>query len=63
MSPKTREDYRERAVNCERMAAKTKDPQVRQTFLYIASKWHALAADDGRERSGRSTDGKSLSVE
>ena len=63
MSPKTREDFRERAVNCERMAAKTKDPQVRQTFLYIASKWHALAADDDPERSLRSTDGNSLSVQ
>jgi hypothetical protein len=63
MSPKTREDFRERAVNCERIAAKTKDPQIRQTFLCIASKWRALAADDGRERSCRSTDGKSLSVE
>jgi hypothetical protein len=63
MSPKTREDFRERAANCERMAAKTKDPQVRQTFQYIASKWRAFAADDGRERSRRSTDGKSLSVE
>jgi hypothetical protein len=63
MSPKTPEDFRERAANCERMAAKTKDRQVRETFLYIASKWRALAADDERERTRPSTSGKSLSVE
>jgi hypothetical protein len=61
MSPGNPNDFREHAANCERMAAKSKDTQVRQTFLNIASKWRALAAADELPRPF--TNGKALSVE
>jgi hypothetical protein len=45
MSPETPHDFRQHASNCERMAAKTKDPRVRKDFLYVASRWRELAAE------------------
>jgi hypothetical protein len=53
-------NFRERAENCERMAAKSRDPQVRETFLYIASTWRELAA--ANELPHPLTNGKASSV-
>ena len=61
MPPETPKDFRERAANCRLMAAAVKDPKVRETLLYVASRWIALAEDDERQWPLQAQNGKSLS--
>jgi hypothetical protein len=42
------EEFRERAAECERLAAETKNPHYRETLLYVASRWRAIAGEDER---------------
>ena len=52
MTPKTPQDYRDRAAECERLAADMWEPRARETLLYVASRWRAMAnADEARQRS------------
>jgi hypothetical protein len=46
MTPKTPQDFRERAAECERLAEKAIRPEYRETLLYVASRWRALAEED-----------------
>jgi hypothetical protein len=40
-------DYRERAEACERLSETVLSPEARETMLFLASRWRALAdADD-----------------
>ena len=43
---KTRAECLERAKECERMAAASRSDTVRETMLYLASRWRMLADDD-----------------
>ena len=43
--PKTPQYLRERAEACERLAA-TATPETRETMLYLAARWGALADED-----------------
>jgi len=40
------EYYRERAAECERLAAQSTSPENRELLLYMAMRWRALAGDD-----------------
>ena len=40
--------FRERAAECERLAAECVDPRARETLRYVASRWRALADEDER---------------
>jgi hypothetical protein len=41
--PPRPEFYRERAAECERLAAQAAKAETRETMLYLAMRWHALA--------------------
>ena len=43
---RTPQDYRERADECERLAADAVMPATRETMLYLAARWRSLAAED-----------------
>jgi hypothetical protein len=45
--------FRERAAECERLAAETKNPHDRETLLYVASRWRAMADEDERRLQPR----------
>ena len=40
--------FRERAAECERLANITKNPDYRETLLYVAMRWRAMADEDER---------------
>jgi hypothetical protein len=40
--------FRERAAECEQLANITKNPDYRDTLLYIAARWRAFADEDER---------------
>jgi len=40
------EYYRERAAECERLAAQATSPENRELLLYMAMRWQALAGHD-----------------
>src|SRR5690242_15641212 len=40
------EDFRQRAVECERVAETTISPYVREMMSYVASRWRAIADED-----------------
>ena len=46
MTPKTPQDFLDRADECERLAEISKNPEARETLLYVASRWRALAEQD-----------------
>jgi uncharacterized protein YeaC (DUF1315 family) len=46
---KTPEYYLERAVECERLADSALSAETRETMLYMAMPWQALAAEHGPE--------------
>lgn len=46
MTPRTPQDFRERAAECERLAELASRPETRETLLYVASRWLALAEED-----------------
>jgi hypothetical protein len=49
MAPRNEARYcRERAIECERIAATFRSPDYRQTLLYVASRWRAMAEEDER---------------
>ena len=43
-------DFRERANSCERLADTAISPETRETMLYLAARWHALADEDEARR-------------
>jgi hypothetical protein len=45
-APSAVERYRRKAEKCERMAAETRDPDVRRWFLRAAEEWRRLLADN-----------------
>ena len=51
MSLDTPQDFRERADACERLADEAENPRARETLLYVAARWRAMAAEDeGRQK-------------
>ena len=48
--PKTPQDFRARAASCERLADSATSPETRETMLYLASRWRALADQDEAKR-------------
>jgi hypothetical protein len=42
----TPEEYRQRAADCERVAAETSSADVRETMLEVAARWRRLADED-----------------
>ena len=46
MSQKNLKSFLERAAECERRAKKAVDPKNREMFLYVASRWRNLAAEE-----------------
>ena len=46
MTPETPQELRDRAADCERQAAETTLPRVRETLLYVAARWRELADED-----------------
>jgi hypothetical protein len=46
MVSETPEEYRRRAAECRRLADQTTDDHARETLLYVASRWLALAELD-----------------
>ena len=44
--PRTPQEFRERAAECERLAASAPTPETRETMLYVASRWRAMAEED-----------------
>jgi hypothetical protein len=51
MTPETPDDFLDRAAHCEDLAQATTDARYRETLLYVASRWRAMAkADEARER-------------
>jgi hypothetical protein len=55
--------FLERAVECELLASKATDPRNRKVFLYVASSWRALAAEEAGQQIPRNSDHKPLSSE
>lgn len=45
-TPQTLRYLRERAEACERLAETATSPETRETMLYLASRWRALADED-----------------
>jgi hypothetical protein len=62
MSPKTPQDFRERAAECERLAETAKNPATRETLLYLASRWRALAEEDEGQSKPRKRKDESPSL-
>jgi hypothetical protein len=44
--PETLEEYRQRAAECERLAASSELKRNREIFLQLAATWHRLADED-----------------
>jgi hypothetical protein len=43
MIPTTRQDFLSEAAECERLAGEIQTPRYRETILYVASRWRAMA--------------------
>jgi hypothetical protein len=52
-SPRTPQDYRDRANACERLAEAATNPEIREMLLYLAKRWRDLAAADEAEERRR----------
>ena len=46
LSPRTPQAFRERAEECERLADEATSLSVRETMLYLAMRWRALADEN-----------------
>ena len=64
VGPQLPQDFIKHAEECERLAADVTNASARDTLLYVASRWRALAAADERdgtlpqsESSGDNTSG------
>ena len=44
--PRSPQEFRERAAECERLAEKFENPELRATMLDVAATWRRLAAQD-----------------
>lgn len=44
--PRTPQDFRDRAAECERLAEQFANPAVRETMLHVAATWRRLADED-----------------
>jgi hypothetical protein len=55
--------FLERAVECERLADRAPEPRHRETLLYLASTWRALAAEEAGQRIPQHRESKPLSSE
>ena len=54
--PATPQDFRDRAAECERLAATMQEPAARETLLYVASRWRAIADADERGHPAETKD-------
>jgi hypothetical protein len=54
---RTPQEYRGRAIACERLADRTTSPEIRKTMLHLAMRWRALA--DEAEPRARSINSQS----
>ena len=61
MPSDTPEEFRERAATCERIAGEVKDQNARETLLYLASRWHAMADEDEQRLNPTKPESESLS--
>ena len=61
MQSETSRDMRKRAAECERLAKQTETPSARETLLYVAGRWRALADEDERRRPPNKSDSETLS--
>lgn len=52
MRPMSAEDYRQRAEEYDRLAGSAALPRIRETMLYAAARWRALADEQGAEERG-----------
>ena len=52
-SPKTPQDYRDCANECERQADSATNPETREILLYLAKRWRDLAAEDEAKEQGK----------
>jgi hypothetical protein len=52
-SPKTPQDYRDRAHECERQADSATTAETREILLYLARRWRDLAAEDEASDHGK----------
>jgi hypothetical protein len=46
MPAETPAEFRARAAECERLANEAGNPSARETLLYVASRWFAMAKED-----------------
>jgi hypothetical protein len=46
------QDYRDRAIECERQAEVATGPETREILLYLAKRWRDLAAEDEAKEKG-----------
>jgi hypothetical protein len=53
MVAETPQDFRDRAAECERLAATATNPEARETMIYVASRWRALAEEDEKRLRSR----------
>jgi hypothetical protein len=51
MAPRDKpQEFRQRAAECERLAELSRDSNARETLLFVASRWRAMADDDENRR-------------
>ena len=50
IKPKTAQDYIDRATACEQLADAATSPEIRETMLYLATRWRALADEEAKQR-------------
>jgi hypothetical protein len=51
MAPREKpREFRQRAAECERLAELSRDANARETLLYVASRWRAMADEDENRR-------------
>ena len=55
-TPKTPQDYIDRATACEQLADAAKLPETRETMLYLASRWRALADEEEAKQPPKRTE-------
>jgi hypothetical protein len=62
MTPKTPQEFRERAEECERLAETATRPETRETMLYVAARWRALVEEDEARVKPRKRVGESAAA-
>ena len=52
-SPRTPQDYHDRANACEQQAEAASNPETREILLYLAKRWRDLATEDEAKEQTR----------